>query len=74
MLFGKKFRTQLPQAVGAAYSLKMDGKSACVVTFCGDGGTSEVSDDEYEPSLLSNNRIVTNYGLMPFSLLFLVYI
>ncbi|BAT78736.1 hypothetical protein LR48_Vigan04g167900 [Vigna angularis] len=33
--------TQLPQAVGAAYSLKMDGKSACAVTFCGDGGTSE---------------------------------
>ncbi|WJX40288.1 3-methyl-2-oxobutanoate dehydrogenase (2-methylpropanoyl-transferring) [Trifolium repens] len=33
--------TQLPQAVGAAYSLKMDGKSACAVTFCGDGATSE---------------------------------
>ncbi|CAL5203943.1 unnamed protein product [Lathyrus oleraceus] len=33
--------TQLPQAVGAAYSLKMDGKSACAVTFCGDGSTSE---------------------------------
>ncbi|ESW09502.1 hypothetical protein PHAVU_009G132900 [Phaseolus vulgaris] len=33
--------TQLPQAVGAAYSLKMDGKSACAVTYCGDGGTSE---------------------------------
>ncbi|KAK7311489.1 hypothetical protein RJT34_09676 [Clitoria ternatea] len=33
--------TQLPQAVGAAYSLKMDGKSACAVTFCGDGGSSE---------------------------------
>lgn len=46
ILFGKKFRTQLPQAVGAAYSLKMDGKSACAVTYCGDGGTSEVSGDE----------------------------
>ncbi|XP_015932555.1 2-oxoisovalerate dehydrogenase subunit alpha 2, mitochondrial [Arachis duranensis] len=33
--------TQLPQAVGAAYSLKIDGKSACAVTYCGDGGTSE---------------------------------
>ncbi|XP_020210129.1 2-oxoisovalerate dehydrogenase subunit alpha 2, mitochondrial [Cajanus cajan] len=33
--------TQLPQAVGAAYSLKMDGKSACAVTYCGDGSTSE---------------------------------
>ncbi|XP_027363928.1 2-oxoisovalerate dehydrogenase subunit alpha 2, mitochondrial-like isoform X2 [Abrus precatorius] len=37
----QKFRTQLPQAVGAAYSLKMDGKSACAVTYCGDGGSSE---------------------------------
>jgi len=46
ILFGKKSRTQLPQAVGAAYSLKMDGKSACAVTYCGDGGTSEVSGDE----------------------------
>ena len=34
--------TQLPQAVGAAYSLKMEKKDACAVTFCGDGGTSEV--------------------------------
>ncbi|XP_059454767.1 2-oxoisovalerate dehydrogenase subunit alpha 1, mitochondrial-like [Corylus avellana] len=33
--------TQLPQAVGVAYSLKMDGKKACVVTFSGDGATSE---------------------------------
>jgi len=45
-LFAKDFRTQLPQAVGAAYSLKMDDKSACAVTFCGDGGTSEVSGEE----------------------------
>ncbi|OAY58372.1 2-oxoisovalerate dehydrogenase subunit alpha 1, mitochondrial [Manihot esculenta] len=33
--------TQLPQAVGAAYSLKMDKKDACAVTYIGDGGTSE---------------------------------
>uniref|UniRef100_A0A1D1ZH66 3-methyl-2-oxobutanoate dehydrogenase (2-methylpropanoyl-transferring) n=1 Tax=Anthurium amnicola TaxID=1678845 RepID=A0A1D1ZH66_9ARAE len=33
--------TQIPHAVGAAYSLKMDGKQACAVTFFGDGGTSE---------------------------------
>ncbi|KAJ0086731.1 hypothetical protein Patl1_08195 [Pistacia atlantica] len=33
--------TQLPQAVGVAYSLKMDKKDACVVTYTGDGGTSE---------------------------------
>ncbi|KAL9271774.1 2-oxoisovalerate dehydrogenase subunit alpha 2, mitochondrial-like protein [Drosera capensis] len=32
--------TQLPQAVGAAYSLKMDKKDACVVTYFGDGGSS----------------------------------
>lgn len=35
-------RTQLPQAAGVAYSLKMDGKDACAVAFTGDGGTSEV--------------------------------
>lgn len=35
-------RTQLPQAVGAAYSLKVDKKDACVVTFFGDGCSSEV--------------------------------
>lgn len=34
--------TQLPNAVGAAYSLKMDEKDACAVTFFGDGGSSEV--------------------------------
>lgn len=32
--------TQLPQAVGAAYSLKMDGKDACAITYFGDGGSS----------------------------------
>ncbi|PRQ49414.1 putative oxidoreductase [Rosa chinensis] len=29
-------------AVGVAYSLKMDRKDACVVTYVGDGGTSEM--------------------------------
>ncbi|KAJ6852622.1 uncharacterized protein M6B38_253715 [Iris pallida] len=33
--------TQLPQAVGAAYSLKMDKKNACAVAFLGDGASSE---------------------------------
>ncbi|GKV21612.1 hypothetical protein SLEP1_g31574 [Rubroshorea leprosula] len=33
--------TQLPHAVGAAYSLKMDKKDACVATYFGDGGSSE---------------------------------
>ncbi|KAL0438165.1 UNVERIFIED_CONTAM: 2-oxoisovalerate dehydrogenase subunit alpha 2, mitochondrial [Sesamum latifolium] len=33
--------TQLPQAAGIAYSLKMDNKEACAVAFTGDGGTSE---------------------------------
>ncbi|CAN4095189.1 unnamed protein product [Withania somnifera] len=33
--------TQLPQAVGVAYALKMDKKEACVVTYFGDGTTSE---------------------------------
>ncbi|KAJ7965458.1 2-oxoisovalerate dehydrogenase subunit alpha, mitochondrial [Quillaja saponaria] len=33
--------TQLPQAVGVAYSLKMDRKDACAVTYFGDGTTSE---------------------------------
>ncbi|KAH7567969.1 hypothetical protein ACOSP7_009712 [Xanthoceras sorbifolium] len=33
--------TQLPQAVGIAYSLKMDKKDACAVTYTGDGATSE---------------------------------
>ncbi|KAJ7517070.1 hypothetical protein O6H91_21G025300 [Diphasiastrum complanatum] len=33
--------TQLSHAVGAAYSLKMDRKDACAVTYFGDGATSE---------------------------------
>ncbi|KAK6924263.1 Dehydrogenase, E1 component [Dillenia turbinata] len=33
--------TQIPHAVGAAYSLRMDKKNACAVTYFGDGGTSE---------------------------------
>lgn len=32
--------TQIPHAVGAAYSLKMDGKEACTITYFGDGGSS----------------------------------
>ncbi|KAK6150756.1 hypothetical protein DH2020_015688 [Rehmannia glutinosa] len=32
--------TQIPHAVGAAYSLKMDGREACTITYFGDGGTS----------------------------------
>ncbi|GJU65098.1 dehydrogenase, E1 component, thiamine diphosphate-binding fold protein [Tanacetum coccineum] len=33
--------TQLPHAVGVAYSLKNDRKDACVVTYFGEGSTSE---------------------------------
>lgn len=33
--------TQIPQAVGAAYSLKMNKENACAVTYFGDGGSSE---------------------------------
>lgn len=33
--------TQIPHAVGAAYSLKIDKKDACAVTYFGDGGSSE---------------------------------
>ncbi|CAN0928521.1 2-oxoisovalerate dehydrogenase subunit alpha 1, mitochondrial [Linum grandiflorum] len=33
--------TQIPQAAGVAYALKMDKKDACVATFFGDGSTSE---------------------------------
>ncbi|XP_057770068.1 2-oxoisovalerate dehydrogenase subunit alpha 2, mitochondrial-like [Salvia miltiorrhiza] len=32
--------TQIPHAVGAAYSLKMEGRDACTITYFGDGGTS----------------------------------
>ncbi|CAI9755856.1 unnamed protein product [Fraxinus pennsylvanica] len=37
--------TQLPQAAGVAYSLKMDKKEACVVAFTGDGGTKQFRSD-----------------------------
>uniref|UniRef100_A0A0C9S2D4 3-methyl-2-oxobutanoate dehydrogenase (2-methylpropanoyl-transferring) n=1 Tax=Wollemia nobilis TaxID=56998 RepID=A0A0C9S2D4_9CONI len=33
--------TQIPHAVGAAYSLKMNKQQACAVTYFGDGGSSE---------------------------------
>jgi 2-oxoisovalerate dehydrogenase E1 component alpha subunit len=52
-------RTQLPHAVGAAYSLKMDKKDACAITYFGDGGTSEV--DENSPAtdqLLASTIII----------------
>jgi 2-oxoisovalerate dehydrogenase E1 component alpha subunit len=39
---GVTFRTQIPHAVGAAYSLKMNKTNACAVTYFGDGGSSEV--------------------------------
>ncbi|KAK1413448.1 hypothetical protein QVD17_35221 [Tagetes erecta] len=32
--------TQIPHAVGAAYSLKMEKQDSCVITYFGDGGTS----------------------------------
>ncbi|CAI9115572.1 OLC1v1016500C1 [Oldenlandia corymbosa var. corymbosa] len=41
MTISSPIATQLPQAAGAAYSLKMDKKEACVVAYTGDGGTSE---------------------------------
>ncbi|MFH0885127.1 MAG: pyruvate dehydrogenase (acetyl-transferring) E1 component subunit alpha [Candidatus Micrarchaeota archaeon] len=33
--------TNLPQAVGAAYALRMKGDNAACIALCGDGGTSE---------------------------------
>ncbi|VAI02370.1 unnamed protein product [Triticum turgidum subsp. durum] len=36
--------TQLPQAVGAAYSLKMDKKKACAITYFGDGAEKRQGD------------------------------
>lgn len=41
------FSTQLPQAAGVAYSLKMDKKDACVVTYVGDGASSEVTNSPH---------------------------
>jgi len=38
-----KNRTQLPQAAGIAYALKMEGRKACAVTYFGDGASSEVA-------------------------------
>ncbi|XP_024983408.1 2-oxoisovalerate dehydrogenase subunit alpha 2, mitochondrial-like [Cynara cardunculus var. scolymus] len=32
--------TQIPHAVGAAYSLKMEKQDSCVITYFGDGGSS----------------------------------
>jgi 2-oxoisovalerate dehydrogenase E1 component alpha subunit len=33
--------TQIPQACGAGYALKMEGKKACAVAYFGDGAASE---------------------------------
>nr|XP_043609748.1 2-oxoisovalerate dehydrogenase subunit alpha 2, mitochondrial-like [Erigeron canadensis] len=33
--------SQIPHAVGAAYSMKMEKKGSCAITYFGDGGTSE---------------------------------
>ncbi|KAK4276691.1 hypothetical protein QN277_014811 [Acacia crassicarpa] len=33
--------TQVPQAAGVGYALKMEGRNACAVTYFGDGGSSE---------------------------------
>nr|XP_043607867.1 2-oxoisovalerate dehydrogenase subunit alpha 1, mitochondrial-like [Erigeron canadensis] len=41
MTISSPLTTQLPQAVGVAYSLKMDKKDACVVAYFGDGSASE---------------------------------
>ncbi|KAI3672799.1 hypothetical protein L6452_38899 [Arctium lappa] len=41
MTISSPLATQLPQAVGVAYSLKMEKKDACVVAYFGDGTTSE---------------------------------
>ncbi|XP_058781347.1 2-oxoisovalerate dehydrogenase subunit alpha 2, mitochondrial-like [Vicia villosa] len=41
MTVASTIATQIPHAVGAAYSLKMDKKDACAVTYFGDGGSSE---------------------------------
>ena len=41
-MFTHMYSTQIPHAVGTAYSLKMDKKGACAVTYFGDGGSSEV--------------------------------
>ncbi|WVZ88760.1 hypothetical protein U9M48_035237 [Paspalum notatum var. saurae] len=43
--------TQLPHAVGAAYSLKMDKKDACAITYFGDGGTNENVQGDFHAAL-----------------------
>lgn len=35
--------TQISQAAGVAYSLKLDKRGTCAVVYTGDGGTSEVN-------------------------------
>lgn len=60
------YRTQIPHAVGAAYSLKMDGKNACSVTYFGDGGTSTVNTHFFH--VMSVNYLI--WTLISFSTLF----
>nr|GEW68579.1 2-oxoisovalerate dehydrogenase subunit alpha 1, mitochondrial-like [Tanacetum cinerariifolium] len=50
--------TQLPQAVGVAYSLKVDRKDACVVAYLGDDGSS--SEGDFHAPL--NFAAVMEYG------------
>ncbi|KAJ3116234.1 hypothetical protein HK100_001126 [Physocladia obscura] len=55
--------TQLPQAAGAAYALKREGKDACVVCFFGEGAASEgdfhaalnIAATTEAPDMLLNN-------------------
>jgi hypothetical protein len=53
-------RTQLPHAVGAAYSLKMDKKDACAITYFGDGGTSEVDENSPATDHLFGSTIISS--------------
>lgn len=53
-------RTQLPHAVGAAYSLKMDKKDACAITYFGDGGTSEVDENSPATDHLLASTIISS--------------
>lgn len=80
LLIAQLFSTQVPQAVGAAYSLKMDGKDACSITYFGDGGTSTVSLQMCELSkithkfvLLGNKRKIFVMSMM-IMLVSLIYV
>jgi len=47
------YSTQISHAVGAAYSLKMDKKDTCAITYFGDDGSSEINitEDSFLPLL-----------------------